>query len=173
MNYQTFEYPYASKLNDSLFNHIRLEIIRLNLNTVQGGGHQTHQHFHKRELREVDILTTWITNLIPQACKGFVYSGEEEEGDPSFTTTAFEIDTCWGIIYNKGEGVVKHNHFPYALSFVYFVKTPPRSSPFILEGKRIKAEEGKLIIFLSHQFHRCPPTKSDGRCIIAGNIKFL
>ena len=70
-----------------------------------------------------------------------------------FDVNSFKIKECWGIYYNKGEGVVKHNHFPHALSFVYCVNIPKKSSPIVIEGKKIKQTAGTIIFFLSHQYH--------------------
>ena len=56
-------------------------------------------------------------------------------------------------------------------SFVYFVKTPKGSSPLIFtnSGKRIKAEEGKIVIFPGRLLHHVPKNKCEGRMTLAGN----
>ena len=41
---------------------------------------------------------------------------------------------------------------------------------FTTSGKRVKAEEGKVIIFPGNVLHHVPKTRSDGRVIMAGNI---
>ena len=65
-----------------------------------------------------------------------------------------------------------HNHFPYSLSFGYYLCTPDGSSPLIIEGKEIQVTEGRLIIFGGHQSHEVPDSDISGRCMIAGNIAY-
>ena len=89
-----------------------------------------------------------------------------------YKLSELKIEQCWGIMYNKGGNVIKHNHFPYALSFVYFIRSPKGSSPLIIESKRIKAEEGKMVIFHASQTHWCNPSKVNGRCCLVGNIRY-
>ena len=56
-------------------------------------------------------------------------------------------------------------------SFVYFIDCPRGSSPLVFSdsGKRIKAEEGKLVIFPGHLRHHVPKNKCEGRIVLAGN----
>ena len=61
----------------------------------------------------------------------------------------------------------------YALyAFVYFVNSPKGSSPlvFTTSGKRIKPEEGKILIFPPQLFHHVPKNKCDGRITLSGNV---
>ena len=86
--------------------------------------------------------------------------------------TLYEIDECWGAYYNKGDHTVSHQHRCAIYSFVYFVKTPTGSSPlvFTTSGKKIKAEEGKVVIFPGDMLHHVPKNRCDGRMILAGNL---
>ena len=61
--YQTYDYPYASKLNSFLYNIIN-ENIRT---TISGGGRRTSYDLHKREFKEVDSILKWIYQIIPLA----------------------------------------------------------------------------------------------------------
>ena len=100
-------------------------------------------------------LLTWLESSIQYAAFYFAH-GYDKEYDASllgFNPLAFKINECWGVLYNKGEGVIKHNHFPYAMSFVYYVKMPEGSSPLILDDEEILLPEGRVIFFLGHQFH--------------------
>ncbi len=83
------------------------------------------------------------------------------------------LQTGWIIKYNKGDYTIPHDHFPVTWSFVYFVKTPRGSSPlvFTTSGKRIKAEEGKVVIFPGgYMKHHVPKNRCDGRIVLAGNV---
>ena len=66
---------------------------------------------------------------------------------------------------------MSHAH-PSPFSFVYFVRCPKGSSPLIFttSGKKIKAEEGKVVIFPGNLLHHVPENKCDGRITLAGNI---
>ena len=81
--------------------------------------------------------------------------------------------SAWFAEYNKGNSCLEHDHIPFALfSFVYFVNTPPGSSPlvFATSGKKIKAEAGKVIIFSSKMMHYVPKNKCEKRLVLAGNL---
>ena len=85
---------------------------------------------------------------------------------------ALRISESWGIHYNKGEHVAKHNHFPFAMSFNYCVSAPKGSSPFILEGEEIESVPGRIIFFQAHRNHCTLPNETDGRCMIVGNVVY-
>ena len=105
------------------------------------------------------MIYQWILNLL----RNPIYGG----------TYKFEVDNSWVAAYREGEFAVSHGHYPAAYSFVYFIKCPKGSSPLIFttSGKRIKAEEGKVVIFPGNLFHHVPKNKCDGRIVLAGNIE--
>lgn len=79
----------------------------------------------------------------------------------------------WGAVYNHGDYTITHTHSLNHLSFVYFVNTPRGSSPlvFTTSNKKIKAEEGKVVVFNSSLWHHIPKNRCDNRIIIAGNYQ--
>ena len=160
----TFKYPYK-EINDRLYNIID----SWSKKEIPGGAYLTPMNLQTHNIADVDIILTWLKTCLPNAiCQLSV--GDKDQ--ILFKPNELKIDQCWGILYNKGNKVIKHNHFPYALSFVYFVKTPKGSSPLIIEGKRIKAEEGKLIMFHANQVHWCNNSNVNGRCCLVGNIRY-
>ena len=166
--YCTFEYPYKN-INDKLYNIID----SLPKNGAKGGGQITRMNLHEHEIYDIDKILAYVMKCIPNtAIKLGEGNSDVSRGKVNYNLNEFKIAQCWGILYDKGQKVIKHNHFPYCLSFVYFVKSPRRSSPLIIEGKRIKAEEGKLVIFHSDRIHWCNPSKVDGRCCLVGNIRY-
>ena len=82
------------------------------------------------------------------------------------------IDDCWGAKYDKGDYTLSHNHYTAPFAFVYFIKCPRGSSPlvFTTSGKRIKEEEGKVVIFPGYLYHQVPKNKCDDRIVLAGNL---
>ncbi len=170
-HYQKFDYPDASKINSKLY-----EIVLQNINgPVMGGGSRTDCTLHTKGIREVDTLLSWMKDILTNVAFGFANDGEDVPlvpTDVGFDITSFVIDSCWGIHYNKGQKVVKHNHFPYSMAYVYCVNAPDKSSPFIIEGERIQSIPGRVIFFLPHQYHGTLPSKVDGRCMLVGNILY-
>ena len=83
------------------------------------------------------------------------------------------------ILQTIGEcGIIKmpharyHNHYPYAMSFAYYVNCPEGSSPLVLEGNELQVTEGRLIVFAGHMNHQVDPCPVDNRFMIAGNIAY-
>ena len=92
--------------------------------------------------------------------------------EPSLSNYRLFFPDCWIARYNKGEFAQIHQHALAPYSFVYFVKCPKGSSPLVVgdRKKRIKAEEGKMVIFPGWLAHGVPPNKCDGRVVVAGNV---
>jgi len=182
------EFPRASELNSILY-----DIVYEN---VHGGGRygekiRSISNFNEMEnvptisdwdlhnLKETDELTSWISRILPDVSKNFAskqkpifgLQSHEDEEAYDFNVNGFEIGSCWGIHYNKNDGIGEHNHFPALLSFVYYVRIPEGSDPFMFKGEAIWPEEGQCLFFLSSEFHSMFQNgHTDGRCAIVGNI---
>ena len=106
--------------------------------------------------KSIEIIYEWVLNIV----------------NNDFRNWKFVVDNAWMASYNEGEFTVAHNHRPAAFSFVYFIKCPKGSAPLVLttSGKRIKAEEGKLVLFPGNMIHHVPKNKCHGRMVLAGNI---
>ncbi len=78
----------------------------------------------------------------------------------------------WFAVYNKGDFTARHDHYMSEFSWVYFVKSPRGSSPLVFStsGKRIKAEEGRVVIFPGCLKHEVPKNKCCDRIVLAGNV---
>jgi len=180
--YCTFNYPYKD-INDKLYNIID----SLPKKETKGGGQITSMNLHEHEIYDnvldlrgedvsfsldaIDKILAYVIKCIPNTAIK-LGEGNSYRGKMNYNLNEFKIAQCWGITYDKGQNVVKHNHFPYCLSFVYFIKVPRGSSPLIIEGKRIKAEESKLVMFHANQVHWCNKSNVDGRCCLVGNIRY-
>ena len=185
IQYQTFDYHYASKLNPRLYDIIDYEVDPdTSVLAVDGnydnGAPRSAVNLHTRKIEDLDKLLLWIENLIPQCARNFVKQDyldnlsrvRKTGGNGGLRSNSFKIDSCWGILFNKGNSLIKHNHFPYSISFVYCVNSPKGSSPLIIEGENINLVPGRIIFFLSHYYHWVPLNKCDGRCSIVGNILY-
>ena len=171
MKFYTEDYWQGDVLNPYLYNtvcnHFNDE------ETVMGGGRKTDWNLHTKGLKDVDILIQWIDACIPEAAIQVSGGGSSKDyGAATFDRGGFKINQCWGIHYNKGQYVTKHNHFPFAMSFNYCVSAPEGSSPFILDEEEIEPIPGRIVFFHSHRNHYTLPNKSDGRCMIVGNIVY-
>lgn len=84
------------------------------------------------------------------------------------------VKSTWFAKYDKGDFAFQHKHYRDVdcYSFVYFIKTPRGSSPLVFStsGKRVKAEEGKVVIFPAVMQHHVPKNRCHDRIVLCGNI---
>ena len=149
--HQIFNYENASELNPKLY-----EIIsEYKGKPVVGGGYKTNIHLHEEGIEELTILLGWIGGLVPLVSHRYSNPNNDKfnhidylppsdygGGKYNFNINAFKLVHCWGVTYNKGDGVESHNHFPYTISFVYYVNTPEGSSPLMLDDEEIDIVDG-------------------------------
>ena len=105
------------------------------------------------------LVLDWVVNILKNKLHGH-------------NSVSIEYDTSmWFAKYDKGDYTEVHSHEPYALfSWVYFVNCPRGSSPLVLNGKRIKAEEGKIVIFPAFIKHHVPKNKCKDRITLVANM---
>ena len=193
MNPFKITYP-DSDNNSKLYTTISNNI----LDKVRGGGFRTDFELHKKGLEDIDSFVRWIMPLVPLVAHNFSsYSSfgvedltEVKEtyhqkqnvtyggGITGFKWDAFNLDGCWAVMYPDGEGVKEHNHFPYPISFCYYVNFPFGSSPIIFENYgEIYPNAGDVIFFPGHEYHSVPYSSvvnnNDQRCVISGNFSYL
>ena len=82
------------------------------------------------------------------------------------------MHNAWFAKYAKEEYTKSHIHLPSVFSFVYFIQSPPGSSPLVFSYNKEEVEptEGLLVMFPSSVYHHVPPNKCDDRIVLAGNI---
>lgn len=168
--HQIYKFGLSESLNPKLLDRIYENIMPLERVSDSIRGRSTSMSFHKQNIKEVDLLITWIQNLLPQVSTKFA-SRDVEDGY-QYDLNAFKIIDCWGLTYNKGESLMEHCHFPMTLTFTYVVRSPSRSSPLMVENKPVKLKEGECVFFLSSDYHKVKRNNCDGRCIIVGNILY-
>jgi len=122
-------------------------------------------HIHARmsayttRSRSIDLLSSWMRSLLYRR-----YSWLSKE--------KIEICNTWFNRYDVDDYATSHDHIPFPFSFNYFIKCPKGAAPFVFtgSGKRIKPEEGKVIIFPSCIRHHVPKNKCKDRIVLAGDI---
>ena len=80
---------------------------------------------------------------------------------------------CWCVFYRKGDCVEPHNHFPYSLSFCYYITGDEDHPGIHFPGfnRRYDIFPGMLILFPGWAQHFVPSQEfKNPRYIIAGNM---
>ena len=128
--------------------------------------HEDHYKFYAKHSSyntltdNVKIINSWVVNVLR------IHLGS------SLSNYQLKVMQNWFAVYDKGDWVDYHSHFPLSYSFVYFVNCPRGSSPlkFYYSGKKVKAEDGKLVIFPAHVRHSVPKNKCKNRVSLIGNV---
>lgn len=167
------EFPEALELNEMLYDRV-CENLEVNVVSISKGKgcRRTGWNLHKQNIKEIDRLISWIQYMLPEVSKNFAAKDHDEKTEFGYTLSLFEVAECWGIHYNKNESIVEHNHFPFILSFIYYIRTPEGAAPIIVENNTYEVEEGKCIFFLASQWHSVNKNNCQGRCAIVGNISY-
>lgn len=78
----------------------------------------------------------------------------------------------WAIVYEKGDGAVKHSHADTLISAVFYANVETSASPLKFEnGPTILPENGMLVVFPGWLKHEVPPMRFDSKRIaIAFNL---
>ena len=150
------------------------------LHVSEGGAGRTHFNLH--EDKRCRPLLEWLSKCIPYIVSNFGMDRNDPHiwvltdlngtggGHNGFDPKRFELCETWGVIYDEDEGVVDHNHFPYSLSFCYYVRTPQGSAPLMVDDEVFHMKAGQIIIFNSCLYHSVQNNNCKGRCAIVGNI---
>lgn len=123
-------------------------------------------------IEELDILFDWIRSNVVFCANKLAEGSRSAYFDSPDWHRNFDIADYWGMWYDEGASAMEHNHWPYAMSFAYYVNCPEGSSPIIIEGSEVQVESGQLIIFAGHFSHKVEPCPVDNRFMIAGNIAY-
>ena len=106
----------------------------------------------------VKLLLRWVLDILPDGAN-----------------IEIGIEEFWIANYGQGDFTISHHHHPALYSFVYFVQSPKGSSPlvFTTSGRRIKPDEGKLVLFPASLLHHVPKNRCENRIVLAGNLRWL
>lgn len=91
------------------------------------------------------------------------------------TSYSFNFKNVWSAIYKKGHYTKPHAHFPFFISFVYYLQSSG-NTPIIFEGCdfKINPKDDMLVLFPSYIEHSVPKHKEEkDRICLAGNIEMI
>lgn len=80
----------------------------------------------------------------------------------------------WGMVYRKGHYADSHQHWPGALSWVYYVQADSDHPPLVLseENVEIEAKTDRIVMFGSWMIHHVPEQTVDKpRIAMSGNMQ--
>ena len=152
-------HPFHESLNEKILKETAEIPLEANLRNSDGGLSNVRAPksvIPRISSPSIELVYEWILTRIRPQNKGWT----------------LRVDNGWLAWYRGKEFAISHHHHPAAYGFVYFVKCPKGSSPLIFttSGKRIKAEEGKVVIFPGNLKHHVPKNKCYDRIVLAGNI---
>ena len=152
------KYPYFESLNKKLLKDVEEVDYSLSYKTNVKAKMSS---WRTTSTSSMDIVKDWVISILH-----IKYSWIYEEKYKLF------FPELWFAEYNKNDHANIHDHTPFSWSFVYFIQCPKGSAPLIFtsSGKKIKAEEGKIVIFPSSVKHHVPTNKCNDRIVMAGNI---
>ena len=152
----TYVHPSAEELHKSVMKEVEgMEFPMTNKTNVKA-----QMTDWRTNSPSIETITTWIQSE--------VYSFFQHSHPKGFK---IDMKESWIARYSKGDRAIKHNHAAAWLSYVYFVNCPKGSSPLILGGgKKVNAEEGKVVVFPAFIDHEVPENQCDNRVVLAGNM---
>ena len=161
-------YPFAEKMNPILYDIISSisceskSVLERKIKSQEMVRWIKHDRL-KIENKQLSLLENWISQLVDN---NFVYN----KRGPVF---CYEM---WGLLYDNENEIASHSHPDALYSCSYYVNVPKGSAPLIFttSNHKIKAEEGKLIIFDGRLDHHIPKSKINTdkkRCVIVCNYQ--
>ena len=161
-------YPFAEKINPILYDTILGIPCESELKVERKVGSQGMVRWIKHDNlniqnKHLSLLENWISQIIE---RDFVIGKRSP-------LICFEM---WGIIYEDETEIEIHSHPDALYSTSYYVNAPKGSAPLIFKESnyKIKAQEGKLIVFdgrLDHHIPRSKISNNEKRCVIICNYR--
>ena len=173
------KYPYYESLNKKLIEDARhIPFYPPHLNPIYTNIRGTQSlNLYGKEPDSVKQLLEWVKTFLLSTDSPYFWATKEKYDESTNRESNFRSKIAiysWMARYNEGDWTMNHNHTSALMGFVYFINTPKGSSPLVFKtsGKKIKAEEGKIVLFPGVMNHYVPKNKCKNRMILAGNIIF-
>ena len=153
----TIVYPKASQIHDALM-HTAATIDYPNTNKTNVKASMSDWCI---DSPEITSLVDWVVHRLAII-------------DMNTTQCGAHIVHTWFANYNEGDHTDSHTHYPLQYSFVYFVHSPPGSSPLVFTHSNLSIDPtpGTMVIFPGNLKHHVDTNKSTGRLVLAGNFLF-
>jgi hypothetical protein len=157
------KYPYAESLNKRLLKDAE--------SLLESHPSSGFTNVHGKRTSQIYEHSTNVQKLVGWILNEYRYDKSIQGWSPDDKYIKRRVGV-WLARYNKGDYTQKHHHRPHTWGFAYFVNCPKGASPLVFptSGKRIKAEEGKVVIFDAQVLHEVPKNKCDNRIVCAGNV---
>jgi len=161
-----FKFPLAKKLNPTLHKMI----IQKAINKDKGALMTSWGCHYISQFKSIaDYAVKMLQSLERDPYTPVLLTKEEKKDAPIL------LYNLWGQYYKKDQFQESHNHIPHHWAFVYYVNTPPGSSPIIFSQSNEKffPKEGQLILFPGFLWHHVPPNQCKERTVVAGNLLYM
>lgn len=80
------------------------------------------------------------------------------------------VKDCWGMIYEKSDHTVRHNHYPAELSCAIYIEADPDCAPITFDnGYRIQPANNLMVMFPGVLNHEVPATEGR-RVVVSMNL---
>ena len=113
---------------------------------------------------DTDVLNPLMKEILNTISKLFPIKDDTQQ---------YKLIDCWSTIYKKGHHTVPHKHKHYPISWVYYLKSNPNSSPLVFNecNFHIPPEDDLLVVFPNHFIHSVPTqTDNEDRIGLAGDV---
>ena len=86
------------------------------------------------------------------------------------TDGLYEVVNMWAMTYESNEGAQVHNHFPSALSIIFYIDVEDDSAPICIGESCRPAENGLVLAFDASIPHWVPDDCTGRRICVAANL---
>lgn len=166
-------YPKHEEIRDALYKQVKEDCEKYSGDSAWGTPRhvvgQKYSNAFCKSIPQWNDFITWIDGL---ALEVSLHLNQSTATGAPYDIQAIHLYEYWGLLYKKGTETKPHNHFPYSLSFGYYINVPDGSPPLIMGGNEMYPKEGEVILFPSSIVHSVPLSDVDDRVMIAGNFAY-
>ena len=168
------EYPDHKVIRDAVYKRVKGDCEKYSSDESAWGTprHVVGQRYSDKFCKLVPKWNDFIDWINPLALEISLHINKCMSTGAAYDVEALRLYEYWGMLYKKGSQTAPHNHFPYALSFGYYINVPDESPPLIIGGEKLYPKEGEVVIFPASTIHSVPKSSVDDRVMIAGNFTY-
>ena len=158
----SYKYPKAEELNPILHDVI--------VNRTKNSEHPNNMGALMSQpydftVKEFNIIVEYVKEVL----------SELKDAPYPYKSHPLKLVEVWGQYYKEEAYQISHYHAHSDWAFVYYVNTPPGSSPLVFDKseKEVYSKAGEVIIFPGWLIHHVPSNKGEGRSVISGNLSYI